>query len=212
MNRKKENIPKGAKSPEEGSPEQLETLVLSSDLIEKELEKETYKRTRSRVLKSTIGALVVVAAAATLIAVLLFPVLQISGNSMAPTLRNSDIVLAMKGGEFEAGDVIAFYYGNDILLKRVIATPGQWVDIDAEGNVYVNGELLDEPYISEKALGDCDIQLPYQVPDGKYFVMGDHRTVSVDSRNKQLGCVDSKMSIGKIVMCIWPLSGFGLIN
>ena len=154
----------------------------------------------------------VVAAVAVLIAVLLLPVLQISGTSMTETLQDEDIVVAVNGSSYRTGDVIAFYYNNNILIKRVIASAGDWVDIDDEGNVFVNEEQLDEPYISEKALGECNIDLPYQVPDGKCFVMGDHRAVSIDSRNKSIGCVSNDMVVGKILFRVWPLSGLGIVD
>ena len=186
--------------------------VPSVELLEAELKKEQYKSNYSRVLKSTVFSLLVVAAVAVLIAVLLLPVLQISGTSMTETLQDEDIVVAVNGSSYRTGDVIAFYYNNNILIKRVIASAGDWVDIDDEGNVFVNEEQLDEPYISEKALGECNIDLPYQVPDGKCFVMGDHRAVSIDSRNKSIGCVSNDMVVGKILFRVWPLSGLGRVD
>ena len=186
--------------------------VPSVELLEAELKKEQYKSNYSRVLKSTVFSLLVVAAVAVLIAVLLLPVLQISGTSMTETLQDEDIVVAVNGSSYRTGDVIAFYYNNNILIKRVIASAGDWVDIDDEGNVFVNEEQLDEPYISEKALGECNIDLPYQVPDGKCFVMGDHREVSIDSRNTAVGCVSNDMVVGKILFRVWPLSGLGMVN
>ncbi len=186
--------------------------IPSMEVLEAELRKEQYKSNYSRVLKSTIFSLLVVAAVAVLIAVLLLPVLQISGTSMTETLQDEDIVVAVNGSKYTTGDVIAFYYNNNILIKRVIASAGDWVDIDEEGNVYVNEELLEEPYISEKSLGDCNIDLPYQVPDGKCFVMGDHRAVSIDSRNTSIGCVSNDMVVGKILFRVWPLSGFGIVD
>ena len=186
--------------------------VPSVELLEAELKKEQYKSNYSRVLKSTVFSLLVVAAVAVLIAVLLLPVLQISGTSMTETLQDEDIVVAVNGSSYRTGDVIAFYYNNNILIKRVIASAGDWVDIDDEGNVFVNEEQLDEPYISEKALGECNIDLPYQVPDGKCFVMGDHRAVSIDSRNKSIGCVSNDMVVGKILFRVWPLSGLGIVD
>lgn len=181
-------------------------------LLEAELERERYKNRYGRVLRSTVFSLIVVAAVAVLIAVLLLPVLQISGTSMTDSLQDKDIVVALNSNRYQKGDIIAFYYNNNILIKRVIASAGEWVDIDADGNVYVNDELLDEPYVTDKALGDCNITLPYQVPDGRCFVMGDHRATSIDSRNTAVGCVSNDMVIGKILVRVWPMSGFGLVD
>ena len=177
-----------------------------------ELRREKYKRSYRRVLRSTVYTLVVVAAAAVLVATIWMPVLRTYGASMTPTLNEGDIVVSLKGADFQQGDLVAFYLGNKILVKRCIAGPGQWVDIDADGNVYVDGKLLDEPYLTEKALGDCDLELPYQVPDNRYFCMGDHRSTSVDSRSSVIGCVSEEQIVGKIVFRVWPLPDFGALR
>lgn len=163
-------------------------------------------------LCSTVSILLVVTAAAVLVSNLLLPILRIYGSSMTPTLIDGDIVTAVRNGSYERGDVIAFYYNNKILVKRVIGLPGEWVDIDGQGNVSIDGEPIDEPYLDEKTMGECDIELPYQVPDGRYFVMGDRRSVSSDSRNSAVGCVSEEQIVGKLFFRIWPLNELGTIT
>jgi signal peptidase I len=185
--------------------------IPSLEQLEQEYKIVQHRTRFSQVLRSTVFSLVVVAAVVVLITLLLLPVLQITGSSMTETLYEGDIVIAMNGSDYDTGDIIAFYYNNNILVKRVIAKSGDWVDIDTDGNVYVNGEKLEEPYLTEKALGDCNITLPYQVPEDKIFVMGDHRATSIDSRNTALGCISQELTIGKLVFRVWPLSGFGRV-
>lgn len=182
--------------------------------LEAELERERYRRRYRKVLKSTIYTLITVAAAAVLAATLWLPVLRIYGTSMAPTLIDGHVVLSVKTTNLKPGDIAAFYYNNKILIKRVIASSGDWVDIKEDGTVYLNEKELDEPYLekSARALGDCNIQLPYQVPESRLFVMGDHRSVSIDSRNTSVGCVAEEQIVGKLVFCIWPLSAAGPIE
>lgn len=180
--------------------------------LEEELRQEQYKKSYMQVLRSTIYCLITVAAIAVLVATLFLPVLRIYGASMTPSLEEGNIVVSVKGADFEQGDIISFYYNNRILVKRAIAFPGDWVNIDDEGNVYVNDELLDEPYLAEKMKGECDIELPYQVPDGKIFVLGDHRSTSVDSRNSAIGDVSEEQIVGKIVFRIWPLNKMGAVK
>lgn len=184
----------------------------TTEQLEAELSRVKYKRRYHRALKSTVYTLITVAAVAVLVATLWLPVLQTYGNSMAPTLRDGEILFSAKGSKFEPGDIVAFYYNNKILVKRVICGPGDWFDIDEDGTVYVNGVRLEEPYLTEKALGDTDIELPYQVPDGKIFVMGDHRATSVDSRNTAVGCVAQEQIVGKIIFRVWPLNRLGAVE
>lgn len=185
-----------------------------SDLgrIENELKREKHKLRYRRTLRSTIYALIVVAAIAVLTATIFLPVLRIYGTSMTPTVSEGEIVISLKGSSFKQGDIVALWYGNKLLVKRVIAGPGQWVDIDYEGNVYVDGKLLDEPYLTEKAVGECNITLPYQVQDERYFVMGDHRSTSQDSRSTVVGCIASEQIVGKIIYRIWPFKMIGEIS
>ena len=174
--------------------------------------KATYRERLKASIISTTNILIVVAAIAILGAMLFLPVLRIYGYSMSATLHSGELVVSVKGAKFETGDIVAFYYNNNILVKRVMANPGDWVDIDLNGDVYVNQQLIDEPYVEEKAFGEPDIDFPYQVPDDRGFVLGDNRDVSVDSRYKSVGCVSSEQMVGKIVFRVWPLTKLGPVH
>ena len=204
---------KAGKAQEEKDKEEEKAVDLPTVAqVEAELEKELSKKEYSRVMRTTVFALMVAAAAAVIIAVLIFPVLRMNGTSMTNTLMDGDVVVTMSTSDFSPGDIIAFYYNNTLLVKRVIAVTGDWVDIDKEGNFFVNGEELDEPYVTDKALGECNITLPYQVPEGRIFVMGDHRETSIDSRNTAVGCVNKDLVVGKLLFRVWPLSGLGAVQ
>ena len=175
-------------------------------------ERVSYAERLRKSILSTTNTLIVVAAVAILVAMLFLPVLRIYGQSMNATLWSGDLVFSLKGSSFETGDVIAFYYNNNILVKRVIATSGQWVDIDLDGNVYVDQQLIDEPYLEEKAYGEPNIDFPYQVPEERVFVLGDNRDVSVDSRSTSVGCVTPEQIVGRVTFRIWPLNRIGPIH
>ena len=184
----------------------------SIEILKKELNRERYKRRFRRILRSTVNALIVVAAVAALIATLVLPVLQIAGTSMEPNLNDGDIVVMMKTDRLHTGDLCAFYYSNKILIKRIIGAPGDLLWINDDGTVYLNGSELTEPYITEKSLGECDIEFPYQVPENYYFLMGDHRKTSIDSRSSVIGCIAEDQIIGKILFRVWPLNQFQWIG
>jgi signal peptidase I len=171
-----------------------------------ETERKRYRRKKAynKALRGTVYVLTIVAAIAVLVSTLILPVLQIEGTSMEPTLYNGDIVLLMKTTNFQRGDLCGFTWNNKILIKRVIGLPGDWIEIDADGVVYLNGEKLEEPYVEQMALGECDLEFPFQVPQDKYFVMGDMRESSVDSRNTLIGCIEKEQIVGKVFFRIWP--------
>lgn len=180
--------------------------------LEAELDRESSRYRLRCALRSAFSIMIVVAAAAVLISTLCLPVLRIYGTSMTPALTGGNIVVAARGVGLDRGDIVAFYYNNSILVKRIIALPGEWIDIDGAGKVSIDGEPLDEPYLSEKSLGECDIEFPYQVPDGRYFVMGDLRSISSDSRNSSVGCVAEEQIVGKLFLRVWPFTDFGVIG
>ncbi|MBR6529438.1 MAG: signal peptidase I [Firmicutes bacterium] len=188
---------------------QIQNLEMPEmELLQKEFRRERYKRRFFKLLKSSFYALIVVAAIAALIATLFMPVLQIAGTSMEPSLKDGEIVILAKTDNLESGDLCAFYYSNKVLIKRIIGVPGDYVWIDKEGTVYINNQELVEPYVSEKSLGECDIEFPYQVPENYYFVLGDHRATSIDSRSSVIGGIAEDQIIGKILVKFWPLSDF----
>lgn len=181
-----------------------EVSLPSKEQVETERKRYRRQKAYNKALRGTVYVLTIVAAVAVLISTLILPVLQIEGTSMEPTLTNGDIVLLMKTTRFERGELCGFTWNNKLLIKRVIGVPGDWIEIDTDGTVYLNGEKLDEPYVERKALGECDLEFPYQVPPEQYFVMGDMRESSIDSRNTLIGCVPKDQIVGKVFFRIWP--------
>ncbi len=189
-----------------------EVTLPSTEEIEQELENVTGRAKKRSLYSSSIKTLLVVCAVTVILGTVISPVLKIYGTSMNPTLEQGELVISLKTNHIDIGDVIGVKYGNSILVKRCMANAGQWVDIDSEGNVYVDDQLVEEPYITDKSLGETDIELPYQVPENSIFVMGDHRNLSIDSRNSIIGSISNEEIVGKIVFCVWPLSEFGFVN
>ncbi len=188
-------------------------LVLPTESeVQAERKRLKYRRRFIITLRTTVYALTVVAAAAVLLATLFLPVLQVSGSSMEPTLSDNDIILLIKTDNLTTGDLIGFYYQNKLLLKRVIGVAGDVIDIDEEGNVTVNGELIGEPYVTNKSIGECDITLPYQVPENRVFVMGDNRATSIDSRSSVIGCIEEDQIVGKVLIRIYPFDNISFFG
>lgn len=192
--------------------EQNEARGFTVRQIEGELKRLRRKQNSRRIFRQTVFSLLVVAAVAVLAAMLFFPIFRVTGSSMEPTLHPKEIVVCLKSSRFQSGDLVAFYYNNKVLLKRVIGTAGDTIEIDDSGNVFVNGSQLDEPYITKKSLGQCDIDFPYQVPDNRIFVMGDNRETSVDSRTTAVGCIADEYVIGKVFLRVWPLERLGSLD
>ena len=184
---------------------QKRTALPTIDQIEAERKRYRWHKAYAKALRGTISVLTYMAAVAALIATLVLPVLQIEGTSMEPTLVNGNIVLLVKTKTLGRGDICGFSWNNKTLIKRVIGIPGDWIEIDTDGTVYLNGEKLDEPYAQQIAFGECDLEFPYQVPPEQYFVLGDMRESSIDSRNTLVGCVENDQIIGKIFFRIWPI-------
>ena len=189
-----------------------EYTLPSEELIQSELKRERNKIRFKRIIKNTIYTLIIVAAIAVLITTLVLPVLQIAGTSMEPTLNNGDIVVLLKTTKLDYGDLCGFSYSNKILIKRVIGLPGDTIVIDSNGEVYVNGNLVDEPYITDKGLGECDIEFPFTVPENTYFLLGDHRTTSIDSRSTVIGCIPTEQIVGQLYLKVWPITDFSIIK
>lgn len=192
--------------------ERRRAAIPSMEAVESERKRLKYRAAYRKALRETVFSLIIVAALAVLAATLFLPVLQVSGTSMEPTLEDGDIALLVKTDKFETGDLCGFYYQNKLLLKRVIGNPGDYVEIDEDGTVSVNGAEIEEPYLTKKCLGECDINFPFQVPENKYFVLGDHRETSIDSRSTVIGCIEKDQIVGKLILRIWPLQKISLIH
>ena len=207
---KKKRTPAAPEAPgmDEASSESFPTLRQ----LEEELAREEFRGKYRQSLHSTVSLLLVTAAVVVLLAFLIFPVIRIYGSSMTPTVNEGEILVALRKSDFTTGDIIVLSFNNKLLVKRVIAGPGEWFDMTADGTVSVNGVPIDEPYLTEKAFGDCNQTLPYQVPEGRYFVMGDHRSTSQDSRNILVGAIAEEQIVGRAIFRLWPFSRFGPVN
>lgn len=192
--------------------EKLRFIRPSVEELEQELKREEQRSKNRKILRNSLYLFLIVAAVTVLTSTKVLPILRIYGASMSPTLQSGEIIVALKTKEVQRKDIVAFYYNNKIMVKRVIAVQGEWIDIDESGVVKVNGEVIDEPYVKEMPGGECDIELPYQVPQGKVFVMGDHRLVSVDSRSASMGAISNNQILGKLILRLWPLGKIGMLG
>ena len=195
----------------------IDKMQTDVDLVSNEEVKEELSRLkeRERYLKKvqkTLSILVVVAAISVLVATLWMPVLKIYGSSMDPTLENGQIVVSIKTKKLKSGDVVAFWQGNKLLVKRVIASPGQKVDIDVNGKVFVDGKAISESYLDSESLGNTDIDFPHQVEEPRWFCMGDNRESSIDSRSAVIGDISKEQIEGKVLFSVWPLNKIGIVK
>ena len=179
----------------------------SPEQVSRAYQQDQYRKRYKRAFISTLSVLAVIAAVAVLVSTLFLPVIQVSGNSMEPTLSDGDVLVLLKSKRYERSQLCCISWQNKMLLKRIIGLPGDVVSIDTQGNVTVNGALLDEPYVSDKTLGECDVTFPCQVPEGKVFVLGDHRSTSIDSRSSEIGCVDQDQIVGFVLFQVWTIGG-----
>ena len=212
MDELKKEINKESDKTEEVKKEKDERILPTAIQIEDEISRLKNKRDYIHILFNTIASLIVVAAIAVLISSFLLPVLRVTGTSMTPTLTDGTVVVWKRTTSLKRGDIVAFYYNNKVLLKRVIGLPGDYIEIRTDGTVLVNNEVIDEPYIDSPSYGENDLTYPYQVPEDRYFVMGDHRSTSVDSRSKTIGCVSEEEVLGKVKMAIWPIDKFKILK
>lgn len=194
------------------SPVTRHVKVPTPDEVKLERKRIKHRAAYRKALRGTVYALLMVAALAVLISSLILPVMQISGESMTPTLSDGEIIVLLKIKNLKPGDLCSFTWNNRTLIKRIIAGPGDWVVIDEEGRVTVNDVPLEEPYVSEPGLGECDIEFPYQVPEDSYFAMGDKRSSSIDSRSTVIGCIHKDQIIGQVWLRVYPLKRIGLVD
>ena len=194
------------------NPDNESITIPPIELIREELAREESRHNFRKTVWNVMAALIVVAAIAVLVVTRLFVLVRVNGNSMEPALLDGDVLFVLQTKELNKGDIAGFYYGGKVLLKRTIGDPGDIIEIDREGNVSVNGEELEEPYLTEKNLGKCELEFPYEVPEELTFVLGDNRAVSIDSRIKAIGCIEEDQILGKAVFRAWPLDRIGSVH